>query len=124
MTDNDIIKALECCGNQMYSCTDKRCKAQTLGNALNLINRQKAEIERLRMEAKTVDKRLEELDRPIAEIRAEAITDFAEKLKEKAKMGKGYLGNVYHTVDVCYIDQIAKELKGTADETKRTMPDV
>lgn len=45
MNDNDIIKALECCSNQMYSCTDKQCKAKTLGNALDLINRQKAELE-------------------------------------------------------------------------------
>lgn len=33
MTDNDIIKRLECCGNQMYFCADKRCKAKTLGEA-------------------------------------------------------------------------------------------
>lgn len=48
MTDNDIIKALECCGNQMYVCTDKQCRAKTLGNAVDLIKSQKAEIERLK----------------------------------------------------------------------------
>lgn len=47
ITDDEIIKALECCGNQMYSCTDKQCKAKTLGNALDLINRQKADYDKL-----------------------------------------------------------------------------
>ena len=31
----------------MYSCTDKRCKAKTLGDAVDLINFLRAEIERL-----------------------------------------------------------------------------
>ena len=44
-TDEEIIKALLCCANQMYYCKDKECKAKTLGNAIDLINRQKAEIE-------------------------------------------------------------------------------
>lgn len=48
MTDNEIIKALECCGNQMYLCNDRRCKSKTLGDAIDLIKRQKTEIERLR----------------------------------------------------------------------------
>ena len=47
MNVDDIIRALQCCGNQMYSCTDKRCKAKTLGDAVELINFLRAEIERL-----------------------------------------------------------------------------
>lgn len=47
MNADDIIRALQCCGNQMYSCTDKRCKAKTLGDAVDLINFLRAEIERL-----------------------------------------------------------------------------
>lgn len=43
MNADDIIRALQCCGNQMYSCTDKRCKAKTLGDAAELINRLRAE---------------------------------------------------------------------------------
>ena len=79
MTDNEIIKALNCCGNQMYSCTDKDCKAKTLGSAVDLINRQKAEIERLKAvrnaELDTIhtlgddyEKALEEINRLKAEI--------------------------------------------------------
>lgn len=54
MNADDIIRALQCCGNQMYSCTDKRCKAKTLGDAVDLINRQRAEIERLKAENATL----------------------------------------------------------------------
>ena len=47
MNADDIIRALQCCGNQMYSCTDKWCKAKTLGDAVELICSYRAEIERL-----------------------------------------------------------------------------
>ena len=60
MTDKDIIKALECCqtGQDCYKCEyqpskqDRKgtvgCSLQLISNALDLINRQKAEIERLK----------------------------------------------------------------------------
>lgn len=54
MTDNDIIKALECCilgycRDCFYGDTDQRhCRDDLMQNALDLINRQKAEIERLK----------------------------------------------------------------------------
>lgn len=51
MNDNEIIKALECCGNQMYLCNDMQCKSKTLGDAIDLIKRQKAEIKQLREES-------------------------------------------------------------------------
>lgn len=47
MTDNEIIKGLKCCGNQMYYCGNKDCKAKVLGGAVDLINRQQAENESL-----------------------------------------------------------------------------
>ena len=58
MTDNEIIKALECCnvcsspeycGECPYvECTTvKGCVGEMLTDALDLINRQKAEVERL-----------------------------------------------------------------------------
>ena len=59
MTDNEIIKALEGCGNWQSDKTCDECPANTYGfgcahkmakQALDLINRQKAEIERLREE--------------------------------------------------------------------------
>ena len=51
MTDSEIIKALEYCGNQMYLCRDRQCKSKTLRDAIDLINSQKAEIEQWKAEA-------------------------------------------------------------------------
>ncbi len=57
MTDNDIIKALEChslpsnsCGSNCpyLMCDEVMCTKKLSKDALNLINRQKAEIERLK----------------------------------------------------------------------------
>lgn len=64
MTDNEIIKALECCKmfyaeHNNFHCNDcpindcKECETKLFSNALDLINRQQAEIERLQ---KTIDK--------------------------------------------------------------------
>ena len=55
MTDNEIIKALECCVNllpceECHLGRDFNCRDNLLENALSLINRQKAEIERLNKE--------------------------------------------------------------------------
>ena len=56
MTDNDIIKALECCRTSacsrcirlMNGCREASCcRIGVLNDAIDLINRQKAEIERL-----------------------------------------------------------------------------
>lgn len=56
MTDNEIIKALECCMNACKECPFKKygeeCAAKLNKCALDLINRQKAEIERLRVDLK------------------------------------------------------------------------
>lgn len=142
MTDNDIIKALECCGVK-GSCTgcyfnthkaEDICARIVIQKALDLINRQKAEIERLQ-KAKyiysTVDYCAEDLDKALKEIevyknnleamaktmhnsakftRAEAITEFAERLTIHfgTYTDKDYL----RVLDmVRLIDQIAKEMK-------------
>ena len=56
MTDNDIIKALECCGNIVDSTCKEcvyhetynaSCVVRLMRDALDLINRQKAEIKNL-----------------------------------------------------------------------------
>lgn len=58
MKDNDIIKALECCGikNDCQGCyfdtheAEDICAREVVKNAFDLINRQQAEIERLKDE--------------------------------------------------------------------------
>ena len=58
MTDNEIIKALECLAGKDVYCSKcayngmSHCREKVGENALNLINRQKAEIEKLREEVK------------------------------------------------------------------------
>ena len=79
MTDNDIIEALECCGNQMYSCNDKQCKAKTIGDAIDLINRQQAEIEILKGWERLL--KAESHAPIIKKAKAEAVKEFAERLK-------------------------------------------
>ena len=118
MTDKDIIKALECCIKPTSDCDncplyvkgDGDCINIVKQGALDLINRQQAEIERLKAEARAVDKDLQKLDRPLIEIRAEAIKEFAEKLKEKA-----YKPNPYPYIEIVTkddIDNLVKEMVG------------
>ena len=104
MTDKEIIKALECCG--IKHCCEEcpyngvKCKLMNgvLSDALDLINRQQAEIERLNSPVLIIDN-VDLSENEIAEklrnlpvqifpdneeqIRNEAIKEFAEKLKAK-----------------------------------------
>ena len=129
MNDNDIIKAIEHCLSraECYDCPGNPhignygyCTDNLLRNALDLINRQKAEIERLKAENKTAQterdqwyaeyhsvkfdlkqsKMYENSAHKLAEdyiakfrtARAEAIKEFAERLKNKSDYC--YLGNI------------------------------
>lgn len=107
MTDNSIIKALECCSKALgcgkcFFFGDEKCKCALIGFALDLINRQKAEIERLKECPKCVyeyDGEVTEYciqgpcsnfkpvyvsaDLSIKQIKNEAYKEFAERLKNK-----------------------------------------
>lgn len=101
MTDNEIIKALECvCGKSVYcrSCPYSprfpfaKCKEQCAKDALDLINRQKAEIERYKKYYETMETEIYSFRKDQADvkflknkIRAEAIKEFAEAYKEQIK---------------------------------------
>lgn len=106
MTDYEIIKALECCADntegKCRKCPFHKHKISCIDglerNALDLINRQKAEIDSLEAE---IDKQYEQaeadilgnisdggtschwcIDKTKQTARAEAIKEFAERLKE------------------------------------------
>ena len=96
MTDNEIIKALECCSNpkvgekcprmkREFLCT-KGCMSKLVFDALDLINRQKAEIERLQNESIERIRKTTKMvyEKEIAEAKSEAIKEFAERFREKA----------------------------------------
>ena len=82
MTDKEIIKALEYCSKQdtcdekcpfRYVNDGKQCYPTLLGNALDLINRQQAEIKRLRKE----QRQFADIGKMYSEVRAEAVNEFA-----------------------------------------------
>ena len=81
MTDNEIIKALECCispvhcNGRQYYYVNAECSRELIENALDLINSQKAEIERLKEENKILS-RYEDY------IKAEAYKEFAYELMQ------------------------------------------
>lgn len=86
MTDEQIIKALECCaGKGCKQCpkniNSAHCIMLLMEDALDLINRQKAEIERLKIcnEGQRDTIRIYQ----IGETRAEAIKEFAAKVEQK-----------------------------------------
>ena len=127
MTDNEIIKALECCKTPKCSncavCpmrgigTD--CLGEVISNTLDLINHQKAEIERLTAMVEAAEEHFTPLpfknafDEYIEKCKAEAIKEFSERLKKEAN-GYDFCGDgiIYKMVDVEDIDCLAKEMVG------------
>ena len=74
MTDNEIIKALELCGNkQIGLCKkcplveDRYCQSRLKQKTFELINRQKAEIERLKTEVEKQKERTSDVIRSYVE---------------------------------------------------------
>ena len=126
-TDEEVIKALEHYkGFRLYpfdKCEDGDNKI-LVDDALDLINRQKAEIEELEAEC---DRQYEQAE---ADIRAniadggtschwcmdkhktEAIKEFAERLKQTAYTHSTITGYQYPVVDVSEIDNLVQEMTG------------
>lgn len=144
MTDNElkkwnkdaedrIINALECCTTNGASCKGcpafvkvdrSNCKKYFRG-ALDLINRQKEEIERLESELKTAGATVLNLHSAMENIKAEAIKEFAENVITEARLrlvvayalseeSKAYTEGVIDArqrlIDV--IDNLVKEMVG------------
>lgn len=137
-TDEQIIKAMQCVIGNGVSCSECEyqktlpfpgCRRMCAENALDLINRQKAEIESLKQIINEQDKEILKLQNRIIfwrknlnyqpeKIKSEAIKDFAERLKKKVKMynSEGVdegdliddLLTVGETVEI--IDKLVKEM--------------
>lgn len=138
MEDKEIIKALECC---TYNITQEKCDecplyswhctTELAKNALDLINRQKAEIERLKDEVKEKTETITflkdqavgwsidfcNLKEKLDTAKAEAVKEFAEKLKEQYEIWDDdeYYFN-YVTTD--QIDNLLKEMVGVSNADK------
>lgn len=122
MTDEQIIKAFKCCvtddgddcfqcpyGDIVYKPGNGGCVNRCHKDALDLINRQKAEIERLQ----TRNDELNILNKTAAQ---EAIKEFAERLKQNINESIGLYwdeiaGGYYLAEDVIDdIDNLVKEM--------------
>lgn len=115
MNDNDIIKALECCAKNegcaecpyisLIKTGGEDCISFMAKQAIDLINRQRAEIERLQAgEYRYIGK-------TVQNARTEAIEDFAEKLKEKSDYC--YMGNIdalVYRITAKDLESIVKEI--------------
>ena len=143
MTDNEIIKALECCGIRDTKCISCPYYEKTYCvdvDALDLINRQKAEIdilirkkESLRDEIAEQQAEIERLKEENKQIRndcrwceewqttellgerAKAIKEFVERLKEKADSGFWQEHSYVSTDD---IDDLVKEMPEQKNDFK------
>lgn len=111
MTDNEIIKALECCSNQL-DCVGCECVGncpqdinELNGLALDLITRQKGEIERLKAELKedyqamkkalaVLDELKQEIANDIQTAKAEAVKEFAKYLIDRAEQSEISVGDI------------------------------
>lgn len=116
LTDNDIVKALEHCKNN-GDCKDcvlnphvgnyGYCTSIAIEAALDLINRQKAEIEMW----KDIAKRETGY---VGIARAEAIKEFAERLKKRVRKYTEYDDGGWdmtvYSVEVGEIDNLVKEM--------------
>ena len=122
MTDDEIIKALECCcftdtnaceECPLYNTFD--CSFVIIDKTLDLVNRQNAEIERLKQENKEYcednriiayqrnqrDKEIRALHNQLnglnfmdKQIKSESVKKFAEKLKDKAIRRQEFIGEL------------------------------
>lgn len=89
MTDNEIIKSMQCViGKEMLcsECTYQKvlpfpsCRMMCAKNALDLINRQNAEIERLNIELQSMRSAANSYKMHYEAAKSEAIKEFAERL--------------------------------------------
>ena len=129
MTDNEIVKGLEVCQNiSGETCDDcpyeeskhldevmpnglnydqMSCDMWLQMDSLDLINRQKAEIERLNKEVET----FADIGKMYSEVKAEAVKEFAERLKKEINVRTTFSKEQDKNV-LIYIDNILKELVG------------
>ncbi len=120
VTDNEIIKALERCNKPIgkaectecpYFKTNGSCSEKLINDAIDLINRQNAEIERYKGVIKI-------LENDVATATSKAIKEFAERLKSKfAHSGKStkYGDFTWGDITSYELDNLVKEMAG---ETK------
>lgn len=136
MNDNEIIKALECCGSKKgidscFNCPLHRkrdCVSELQGHLFDLINRQQAENETLKdlityqkQEIKEKEQKynqavddmfglIETTRNEIAEVKSKAIKEFAERLKKLDVNTRMLYSSVVYELGEDDIDNLVKEM--------------
>lgn len=125
MTDNEIIKRLNCCVK--FECKEcpynaDGCDDITVTNIIDLIKRQQAEIDRLKMlfndqqeiiadlEWTVENEGFKHLGKMYSELRAEAIKEFVERLKDRKTSYYDDDGWLEEYVRLETIDKLVKEM--------------
>lgn len=131
-TDDEVVKALECCSkDSMLNCRncpyEESCnmgRSDMQKDALDLINRQKAEIERLIEEREKLLKECKKcgsktqkviikLKKQMRQTKSEAIKEFAERWKKYWKAQMDVSTNQHQDEIVLRdIDNLVKEMTG------------
>ena len=120
MTDNEIIKALECCAKNAWNCDDncpffKKCSKTLMAkSSLNIINRQKAEVERLNIELQSMRSAANSYKMHYETEKSEAIIEFAEMLKNCFAISGDYLDIIN------IIDNLVKEMTEVKESEQNT----
>ena len=113
MTDNEIIKALDCCGFEYgnlcsvcpkYEKDNDFCQEELHNYALNLINRQQAEIEKLKKILAEEEEKYKLCAKRFYKV---GVKDFAEKLKSTYFIDSERL--------CCQVDKVFKEMVGDTE---------
>ena len=119
MTDNEIIKSMQCViGKEMLcsECTYQKvlpfpsCRMRCAKNALDLINRQKAENDRLKVDLAKCSIRIDNLYKTADEIKSAAINAFAARLTTSAKELQIGDNISWLILGVGRVDQLVKEM--------------
>ena len=136
ISDDEIISSLEviattrnCSECKIRNCNwgDCNCSQITANAALDLINRQKAEIEELKIENKSLRSAANCYKLHYNEVRTEAYKEFAERLKNEiindtayacdSTQHSGYYDYQIKVGDIPeYIDNLVKEMEGDSNE--------
>lgn len=120
-TDEEVIKALHICENYAGCCSeycpmikDNDCRQHLMKQAKDLINRQKELLALSEKGLKLGVNISENWERAYKTAKAEAIKEFAERLKEEMKnlARMEYDCTPYFLVSNSFIDHITKELTG------------
>lgn len=130
MTDNEIIKALKCCAikNDCKGCyfdtheAEDICAREVVKNAFDLINRQQAENDMIKIENQSLRSAAISYKIHYNKARAEAVREFAEKVKEiKVKYSLPLFGLQTKDEIENYADDILIQIRDGIDNLVKEM---